>query len=475
MYGRPISWEGRRPMPGPSAPPPPPSRSIPPAPRLPPAPPPPGSRRKPTLDPGRDEEPSAREHLASPPPVSQRSASTGHTVALAVSGSIAAYKAAEVARLLIKDGARVLPIMTRSAQQFLGATTLSGLCGERVHEDMWDPSFAGELHVDLARRADVVALIPATADLLARLAQGRADDLVTALALCAKGPVIAAPAMHPRMWAHPAVQRNVALLAEQGRVTLIGPVDGDVASGESGIGRMADPAEIAAAILALATRRDLAALKIVITAGPTVEDFDPVRFLGNRSTGKMGFALAERAAARGADVTLIAGPVTLPTPYGVKRVDVRSALAMRGALWHAMGVDLKGADALIMSAAVADYRPAQEHATKMKRDGNTLTLELVPNPDLLAEIGAMRADRTPVLVGFAVETDTDDRVVAAALNKLETKHVDLVVANHARDSFGKDDNRATLVTRGSADVLGVLTKRDLADRILDRVATMSRR
>ncbi len=432
-------------MSGPSTPPPPHSRSAPP-PRL-------------TL---------------SPSP-SVRPASTGPTVALAVSGSIAAYKAAEVARLLIKEGARVLPIMTRSAQQFLGATTLSGLCGEKVHEDMWDPSFAGELHVDLARRADVVALVPATADLLARLAQGRADDLVTALALCARGPVIAAPAMHPRMWSHPAVQRNAAMLADQGRVELVGPVYGEVASGESGLGRMAEPAQIVAAILARATRRDLAGLRIVITAGPTVEDFDPVRFLGNRSTGKMGFALAERAAARGAEVTLIAGPVTLATPFGVRRVDVRSALAMRSALWQAMGPDLTSADALIMSAAVADYRPAQEHATKMKRDGNALALELVPNPDLLAEIGAARAARLPVLVGFAVETDTDDRVVAAALNKLEKKRVDLVVANHAADAFGKDDNRATLVARGSTDALGVLTKRELAERILDRVATLHRR
>ncbi len=438
-------------MPGPSAPPPP-SRSIPPAP----------SR-------------SSSSSSSSPPPASTRTSPARPTVALAVSGSIAAYKAAEVARLLIKDGARVLPIMTRSAQQFLGATTLSGLCGEKVHEDMWDPSFAGELHVDLARRADVVALVPATADLLARLAQGRADDLVTALALCARGPVLAAPAMHPRMWSHPAVQRNVALLAEQGRVELIGPIDGEVASGESGLGRMADPAQIAAAILARVTPRDLAALKIVITAGPTVEDFDPVRFLGNRSTGKMGFALAARAAARGAEVTLIAGPVTLSTPHGVRRIDVRSALAMRGALWQAMGPDLTNADALIMSAAVADYRPAQEYATKMKRDGNALALELLPNPDLLAEIGAARTDRAPVLIGFAVETDTDDRVVAAALNKLEKKRVDLVVANHARDAFGKDDNRATLVTRGGADAQGVLSKRDLADRILDRVATMCRR
>ena len=410
-----------------------------------------------------------------PPPPSTRDASSAPTVALAVSGSIAAYKAAEVARLLIKEGARVLPIMTRSAQQFLGATTLSGLCGEKVHENMWDPAFAGELHVDLARRADVVALVPATADLLARLAQGRADDLVTALALCARGPVLAAPAMHPRMWSHPAVQRNVALLAEQGRVELVGPSDGEVASGESGLGRMADPAEIAAAILARAGRRDLAGLKVVITAGPTVEDFDPVRFLGNRSTGKMGFALAARAAARGAEVTLIAGPVTLATPHGVRRVDVRSALAMRDALWQAMGPDLARADALIMSAAVADYRPAQVYATKMKRDLNAMAIELVPNPDLLAEIGAARTAPSPVLIGFAVETDTDDRVVAAALNKLEKKRVDLVVANHAQDAFGKDDNRATLVTRAGADALGVLSKRDLADRILDRVATMCRR
>lgn len=432
-------------MSGPSTPPPPPSRSAPP-PRL-------------TLSPSPSVRPS----------------STGPTVALAVSGSIAAYKAAEVARLLIKEGARVLPIMTRSAQQFLGATTLSGLCGEKVHEDMWDPSFAGELHVDLARRADVVALVPATADLLARLAQGRADDLVTALALCARGPVIAAPAMHPRMWSHPAVRRNAAMLADQGRVELVGPIYGEVASGESGLGRMAEPAQIVAAILARATRRDLAGLRIVITAGPTVEDFDPVRFLGNRSTGKMGFALAERAAARGAEVTLIAGPVTLATPFGVRRVDVRSALAMRSALWQAMGPDLTNADALIMSAAVADYRPAQPHATKMKRDGNALALELVPNPDLLAEIGAARTDRLPVLVGFAVETDTDDRVVAAALNKLEKKRVDFVVANNAADAFGKDDNRATLVARDRTDALGVLSKRELSERILDRVATLHRR
>ncbi|WP_437673432.1 bifunctional phosphopantothenoylcysteine decarboxylase/phosphopantothenate--cysteine ligase CoaBC [Sorangium sp. So ce131] len=401
------------------------------------------------------------------------------TVALAVSGSIAAYKAAEVARMLIQGGARVLPIMTRAAQQFLGPMTLSGLCGEPVRDTMWDPGFAGELHVALAAEADLVLLVPATADVLARLAAGRADDLVTALALCARGPVLAAPAMHPRMWAHPATARNVAALEADGRVQLVGPVFGEVASGERGLGRMADPAAIAAAALSRLAPRDLAGLRVVVTAGPTLEDLDPVRFLGNRSTGKMGFAVAERAAARGAEVTLIAGPVSLSTPPGARRVDVRGALAMRGALWQALGEDLGAADVLIMTAAVSDYRPAEQHATKLKRTPDLTSLPLVPNPDLLAEVGAARAGlagaahdggrRAPVLVGFAVETDTDERVVALARHKLANKRVDLIVANHAADSFGRDDNRATLVTRDAADALGVLPKPVLADRILDRV------
>jgi phosphopantothenoylcysteine decarboxylase / phosphopantothenate---cysteine ligase len=400
------------------------------------------------------------------------------TVVLAVSGSVAAYKAAEVARLLLGAGARVIPVMTRAAGRFLGAMTLSGLTGEKVRDEMFDPDSPGELHVELARRADVVLLVPATADLLARLASGRADDLVTAIALCAAGPVLAAPAMHPRMWAHPAVQRNVARLAEDGRVELVGPVSGEVASGEQGVGRMAEPADIVAAALARLTRpvrSDLAGLRVVVTAGPTVEDLDPVRFLGNRSTGKMGFAIATRAALRGAAVTLIAGPVALPTPSGVHRVDVRGALAMRAALREALGADLDRADALVMSAAVADYRPAEEHATKQKRTAESMTLELVPNPDLLAEIGVARTGPTPALVGFAVETDTDAQVVAYARGKLEKKRVDLMVANHASDAFGREDNRATLVDRDGAQPLGVLPKTELADRILDRVAVLCHR
>ncbi|MDI1450656.1 bifunctional phosphopantothenoylcysteine decarboxylase/phosphopantothenate--cysteine ligase CoaBC [Polyangium sp. 6x1] len=396
------------------------------------------------------------------------------TIVLAVSGSIAAYKAVEVARLLKKAGARVIPMMTRSAREFVGAQTLAGITGEPVHEDMFDPGYPGEKHVELGRVADLVLIVPATADLIARLAAGRADDLLTALVLCARGPVLAAPAMHPRMWAHPATTRNVATLAADGRVSLIGPAFGEVASGERGMGRMAEPEEITRAALASVQARDLAGLRIVVTAGPTVEDLDPVRFLGNRSTGKMGFAIAERAAARGASVTLVAGPVTLATPQGVTRVDVRGALAMKEALWEAMGADLGRADALVMSAAVADYRPAEQSATKRKRSAEPLEIKLVPNPDLLAEVGAARTGARPVLVGFAVETADDAGIVAYARGKLQAKRVDMVVANHAQDSFGREDNRATIVTATGADALGVLSKRDLADRILDRVAERCR-
>jgi phosphopantothenoylcysteine decarboxylase/phosphopantothenate--cysteine ligase len=255
---------------------------------------------------------------------------------------------------------------------------------------------------------------------------------------------------------------------------------------------MADPIDIAKAALARAETQDLASLRVLVTAGPTLEDLDPVRFLGNRSTGKMGFAVAERAAARGADVTLIAGPVGLSTPFGVRRVDVRSALDMQGALREALGPGLNGADVLIMTAAVADYRPQNPSATKRKRSAEPATLELAPNPDLLAEIGAARArdpeasrSKRPLLIGFAVETDTDERVVAEARRKLAAKQIDLIVANHASDAFGKDDNRATIIEAGagrasgasndSVLALGVLPKTALADQILSRALEVLRR
>jgi phosphopantothenoylcysteine decarboxylase / phosphopantothenate---cysteine ligase len=401
----------------------------------------------------------------------------GRTVALCVTGSVAAYKAAMLARLFVKAGARVLPVMTTSASRFIGPVTLAAITGEAVATDMWDASFAGEMHVRIADQADLVVIVPATADVLARLATGRADDLVTALALVARGPVLAAPAMHPRMWDHPATKRNVAELAAQGRVTLVGPIHGEVASGDEGMGRMAEPAAIAAVaaeLLGPSERYDLAGVRVVVSAGPTVEDIDPVRFLGNRSSGKMGFAVAERAAARGAEVTLVAGPVSLPTPAGVRRVDVRGALEMRSALWDALGQDLGKADALVMAAAVADHRPAQTAPTKLKKNDLRASIELVKNPDLLAEVGARREaagqpTRKPVLVGFAVETAGPEALVAYARQKLGDKRVDMVVANDAADSFGREDNRVVVVTSGGAETLARASKSAVADAILDRV------
>jgi phosphopantothenoylcysteine decarboxylase/phosphopantothenate--cysteine ligase len=363
----------------------------------------------------------------------------------------------------------VLPVMTSSAARFVGPTTFAAITGQPVATGMWDASDGGEIHVRLAERADLVAVVPATADVLARLAQGRADDLVTALALCAHGPIIAAPAMHPRMWGHPATQRNVAELAAQKRVVLVGPVAGEVASGDVGMGRMAEPEAIALAIAAAFTSPDLARVRIVVTAGPTLEDIDPVRFIGNRSTGRMGFAVAERAAARGAAVTLIAGPASLPSPPGVLRIDVRGTESMRSALWQALGDDLSRADALVMSAAVADYRPAEVSPTKVKKGKDSVRLDLVRNPDLLGEIGGARAGRRPLLVGFAVETGGDEELISSARRKLADKRVDLIVANRASESFGRDDNRVAIVSESQVQPLPPMPKASLADLLLDRM------
>lgn len=419
--------------------------------------------------------------MPSPPPLSPKSSTAltqdrRPTVVLCVTGSIAAYKAAEIARGLITAGVRVVPVMTRSAEQFLGAATLSGLTGEPALRDMWDASFPGEMHVALAKQADLVLIAPATADLLARMATGRADDLVTALALVSDKPLLVAPAMHPSMWSHPATQRNAAQLTGDGRVEWLGPVEGPVASGDVGYGRMMAPQQIVEAVLARLSPKDLTGLRLVVTAGPTVEDLDPVRFLTNRSTGKMGFAIAQRAAARGASVTLITGPVELPTPHRVKRVDVRGAIAMRGAVWQALGPDLSMADALIMSAAVSDYRPTQTHASKQKKtnDKGAVNLELVLNPDILAEIGHARQGDAPYLVGFAVETESDEKIQGYAQGKLASKRVDMVVANRASDAFGRADNRAMFVSAEGVEHQGTLPKDTLADRILDHIRDQRR-
>lgn len=400
-------------------------------------------------------------------------------ITFCVSGSIAAYKAVLVVRALLRAGAIVQPVMTRSARRFIGAATLSGLTGRPVHVDMFRAP--GELHVTLARESDLIVVVPATADLLARLANGHADDLVTATLLCSSCPVLIAPAMHPRMWEHPATQRNAERLRQTAGWQLLDPVFGEVASGATGVGRMLEPEAIVAAIeqtlaaepnagrAELERAPRLAGKRVVVTAGPTVEDIDPVRFLTNRSSGKMGFAIAASAARLGAEVTLIAGPVTLPTPPGVARIDVRSALDMQAALARALAEGPSGADALVMSAAVSDYRPRAIAPHKLKRSASDVALELVPNPDLLAEIGRARTGPRPFLLGFAVETADGAELEQAARRKLAQKRVDAVVANAAADALGTDATRALIVSAAGVVPLAG-SKASVSDEIVEFLA-----
>lgn len=404
---------------------------------------------------------------AAAPNTSREQPLAGKHLVLCVSGSIAAYKSIVLLRLLLKHGAKVSVVMTPSAEKFVQTSTFSALTGEPTHSDMF--AEPGEPHIDLAKKADAVLIVPATADTLARLAHGLANDLISALVLAARCPVLIAPAMHPAMWEHPRTQHNVLILQSQANVSLVGPVAGEVASGEYGIGRMAEPEEIFEALSESVTPSDLGGRHIVVSAGPTREAIDPVRYLSNRSSGKMGFALAQRAAQRGAKVTLVSGPVEQRTPRGVERINVVTALEMQEALSAVLGPTLEQADALIMAAAVADYRiedPAQE---KLKRSERTLTLELTPNPDILAGVGARRTGKSPVLVGFALETVTQHELIGLARQKLIKKRVDMIVANHS-EALDSNENTALLVSVRDCVTLGSRSKTVLADDILNWVA-----
>jgi phosphopantothenoylcysteine decarboxylase/phosphopantothenate--cysteine ligase len=332
------------------------------------------------------------------------------------------------------------------------------------------------VHVELAHWAQLVVVAPATANLMARAAAGMADDALLATISCAACPVLYAPAMHERMWRSAATQRNAARLSADGAI-LVGPVSGPLASGQVGMGRMAEPEAIAdAALKALGARAgkgarasaagaDLSGTRVLISAGPTVEDLDPVRFLSNRSSGRMGFALAEAARDRGAQVILVCGPTALPVPAGVEAVNVRSARDMHAAVMAA----LSRADVVVMTAAVADYRPAKMAGSKIKKKDERMSIELVKNPDILADLGARRGRaRRPLLVGFAMETDD---LVGYARRKLVAKKCDLIVAN-AAEVAGQDDTQVILVGRDGDEPLAPMTKQELAGRILDRVARL---
>jgi phosphopantothenoylcysteine decarboxylase/phosphopantothenate--cysteine ligase len=385
-------------------------------------------------------------------------------VLLGVSGGIAAYKAALVARLLTSAGAQVSVVLTEAATRFIGADTFSALTGEPAYTSLWERP--GEvLHVRLAREADVAVVVPATANVLAKLANGHADDLLTATLLEATCPLVIAPAMHSGMWEHPATRANVATLLDRGARS-IGPVTGPLAHGDEGIGRLAEPEDIVSAIRGALAPQDLAGRRLLITSGPTHEPIDPVRFVGNRSSGKMGAALAAEAVGRGAAVTVVLGPGA-SVPPGVEIVPVETAEEMRDAVI----ARFDDADALVMAAAVADFRPKAIADEKLKKDSGVPELILEPTPDILAELGERRGHQ--VLVGFAAETEDLER---AGRSKLGSKRLDLVVVNlvgRAGTGFGADTNEAMLLAADGNDVpLASWTKGELAAAVIDRVAAL---
>jgi phosphopantothenoylcysteine decarboxylase/phosphopantothenate--cysteine ligase len=382
-------------------------------------------------------------------------------VVLGVTGGIAAYKSAELARLLVKDGVQVDVVLTDAGARFVTATTFQALSGRPVATSLWQSGAENAMgHIGLTRGADLILVAPATADFLARLAHGRADDLLATLCLARECPLLVAPAMNVQMWSNPATQRNVAQLAADG-ATILGPGSGELACLEYGDGRMLEAEELRAALHAFVQPKVLAGKRVVVTAGPTFEAIDPVRGITNLSSGKMGFALARAAADAGASVTLVAGPTTLATPAGVRRVDVESAAQMAAAVMHG----IEGCDIFIAVAAVADYAPAHASARKLKKSGQDLTLTLNPTVDILGTVAA-RPD-APFCVGFAAEShDVDENAEA----KRKHKRVPLMVANRAQDAFGRDDNEVTLLDGAGRHPLARMDKVSLARRLVGEIA-----
>jgi phosphopantothenoylcysteine decarboxylase / phosphopantothenate---cysteine ligase len=393
----------------------------------------------------------------------------GRRVLLGVTGGIAAYKAVLLARLLRERGAEVQVVMTPAATRFVGPDTFAALTGREVYSDVFERT-EDVLHVRLAHEADLAAVAPATANAIAKLSLGVADDLLSSVLLEFRGPLVVAPAMHSGMWGHPATVHNVDRLAGWG-VEVIGPVEGPLAAGDEGAGRMAEPDVIAAALEGLAEARGgaLAGRRVLVTAGPTFEPIDAVRFLGNRSSGKMGYLIAEEAARAGALVTLVSGPTQSSDPPGVEVVRVDTADEMQ----EAVSTRVDRAEAVVKAAAVADWRPKLPAEKKLKKEAGPPELVLEPTPDILRELGERKGGR--VLIGFAAETDD---LEAAGRRKLREKHLDLIVVNEVGaegTGFEADTNRAMILAADGADVpLRDWTKRELARTLCDRVAGLLR-
>ncbi len=406
----------------------------------------------------------------------------GKRVVLGISGGIAAYKAAELTRLLRQAGATVHVVMTHAAQAFIPPLTLQTLSGNPVATELFDLTQESEIgHITLADSADLLVIAPATADILARLSLGLASDLLTTVALACQAPLLLCPAMNVNMWNKPQVQQHVAQLVAWG-AHIVGPASGELACGWIGTGRLVEPTEIVAAaesvLVASQQHQDLRGRWVVITAGPTYEAIDPVRFIGNRSSGKMGFALAADAAQRGAEVTLVAGPVALETPPGVHRINVESAREMSQAVLPLLD-RTRAPDCIVMAAAVADHRPSEVAPRKRKKQdlGPHPTIALTENPDILRSLGQKRRSGLPLLVGFAAETH---EVEAYARRKILEKGCDVIIANNVAEDgsgFGTDTNRVTILTRHAGDSIDVLalpllSKSAVADKIWSHIVPL---
>ncbi|MBA3996121.1 MAG: bifunctional phosphopantothenoylcysteine decarboxylase/phosphopantothenate--cysteine ligase CoaBC [Candidatus Accumulibacter sp.] len=388
----------------------------------------------------------------------------GKRIALGVTGGVAAYKAAELVRLLLKQGATVQVAMTDAATHFVTPVTFQALSGQPVFTDQWDARIGNNMaHIDLSREADALLVAPASADFLAKVAHGLADDLLSTLVLARDCPLLVAPAMNRQMWENPATRRNVATLRADG-VAVLGPGCGDQACGETGLGRMIEPEEIVAELIAHFQPKPLKGRRLLLTAGPTFEAIDPVRGITNLSTGKMGYAITRAAREAGADVTLVSGPVALPCPYGVTRIDVTSALQMRDAVL----AQTAGSDVFVAVAAVADYRPAAPAEQKIKKDGGAPpAIELTLNPDILAEVAAL--PHPPLCVGFAAESQKLDEY---AEKKRRAKKIPLIVGNLIQNGFGGDDNTLVLFDDDGRHPLPPAPKIDLARRLVAHIATL---
>ncbi len=386
-------------------------------------------------------------------------------IVLGVTGGVAAYKAAELSRLLVKAEAVVDVVLTEAGARFVGAATFQALTGRPVWQSLWDDRMDnGMAHIDLTRGATAVLIAPATADFIGKLARGACDDLLATICLARDCPLYVAPAMNRQMWENPATQRNLATIDSDG-IGIFGPAAGEQACGEVGEGRMLEAAELFELLLATRQPKVLAGKRVLITAGPTFEALDPVRGLTNISSGKMGFSLARSCKGAGANVTLVSGPVTQPTPLGVRRVDVQSAIQMRLAVL----TELKdhGADVFIGVAAVADYRPKQMAEHKIKKSGGDLTIELEPNPDILAEVASLPA--APFCVGFAAESRD---LATYAEGKRLAKRLQLVVGNLVQDGMGADTNKVVLFDRAGAHPLLPADKHLVARDIVGHIATL---